>query len=98
MFEAAPSISHIRPLDPLPAQGEFLLITRIDRLRGSEYFIDSSPDLRRRLPPRIPAGGPGYASEEAALAAALDLARREAVPSILIQNRTVRGRPDWPAW
>lgn len=98
MAETGPAVNYIGPLDPLPGQGEFLLITRTDRLRGSEFFIDSSPDLRPRLPPRIPAGDPAMPPKRPPWPPRANLAHREGVPAILVQNRTVRGRPDWPVW
>ena len=82
--------------DPLPDEGEFLVVTRLSRPRVFEYFIDVSPALEPKVGRRIPPGGPGYASLETALHAAQELAAQHQVPTIYVQHESILVRPFFP--
>jgi len=89
-------VVHLKGGDPLPEEGEYLVVTRIARPRAFEYFIDASPALEPRVGPRVPPGGPGYPSLETAVHAAQDLAARHDVPTIYVQHQSVLVRPFYP--
>ena len=86
----------LRAGESLPEHGNHLVITRIGRVRGFDYYIDGSPAVEGRIGPRVPSGGPGYASLETALKAAEALAEQHGVDTIYIQPDTVLIRPFYP--
>ena len=53
-----------------PADGEYLVINRISRTRGCEYYIAGSPGCGERPELKLPHGPPGYASKETAISEA----------------------------
>ena len=89
-------VEHLPATEPLPASGDFLVITQIGRARAFEYFIDASPSLEPKIGPRVPPGGPGYASLEKAIEAAQELAFNHHVPTIYVQHASVMVRPFYP--
>lgn len=89
-------IVYLKGGDPLPQDGEFLVVTRIGRTRAFEYFIDVSPALEPKVGRRIPPGGPGYASLQSALGAAEALAAKHQVPTIYVQHESILVRPFYP--
>jgi len=89
-------VIHLRIGDPLPKQGDFLVVTPVSRIRGFDYFIDPSPSLEPKIGQRVPPGGPGYASMATALKEAQALAERHDVPAIYVQDQTVLVRPFYP--
>jgi hypothetical protein len=89
-------VIHMRIGDPLPKDGDFLVLARVSRIRGFDYFIDPSPSLEPKLGQRVPAGGPGYASLATALKEAQALAGRFHVPAIYVQDQSVLVRPFYP--
>jgi hypothetical protein len=89
-------VVHLKAIDPLPQDGDYLVITRLGRARAFEYFIDASPSLEPKIGPRVPPGGPGYATVESALSAAQGLAEQHKVPRIYVQHASILVRPFYP--
>lgn len=86
-------VIELKPSEPLPVEGDFLVITCLSRVRAFEYYIDPSPSLAPRLGPRVPPGGPGYASLSTALREAHALASEHGVVQIYVQDSSIRARP-----
>ena len=86
-------VVHLRAIDPLPGEGDYLVITRVSRVRAFEYFIDASPSLAPKIGDRVPPGGPGYATVERALEAAQTLADQHGSPTIYVQHSSIFARP-----
>lgn len=89
-------IVYLKGGDSLPQEGDFLVVTRISRTRGFEYFIDVSPALQPKVGRRIPTGGPGYASLQSALRDAEELAAQHQAPKIYVQHESILVRPFYP--
>jgi hypothetical protein len=83
--------------DQLPAEGDFLSVTRVGRVRAFEYFIDPSPSLEPKVGERVPRGGPGYASLDSALEDAQTLADLHGAAIIYVQDPSVIVRPYFSA-
>lgn len=89
-------VVHLRAVDPLPQSGDYLVITRMARARAFEFFIDASPSLEPKVGPRVPPGGPGYATVERAIEAAQEIAAQHRVPTIYVQHASILVRPFYP--
>jgi hypothetical protein len=86
-------VIHLRIGERLPKEGDFLVLIRVSRIRGFDYFIDPSPSLAPRLGKRVPTGGPGYASLATALKEAQAMADQHGVSPIYVQAESVLVRP-----
>ena len=73
----------------LPADGEYLLINRVSRTRGCEYYIAASPGCGERPELRLPPTPPGYASKETALDAARKAAAEHGFRTIYMELASV---------
>jgi len=89
-------VVHLKASEPLPEEGEFLVVTRLSRLRAYEFFIDVSPALEPKVGARVPPGEPGYPTQEKSIEAAQDLAGRHGVPKIYVQHHSIIVRPFYP--
>lgn len=86
-------VINLKPGEPMPSEGDFLVITCVGRIRAFEYYIDPSPSLASRLGRRVPPDGPGYASLASALREAQALSLAHGVPRIYVQDSSIRVRP-----
>lgn len=71
--------------ETLPADIDYLVINRISRARGWEYYVGASPSLASRTDLRLPTGPAGYASRETALDEARKAAEAHGLRAIYME-------------
>lgn len=71
--------------DRPPTDGRYLMISRISRTRGCEYYVEASPACGEQPELRLPPGPPGYASKETAISEARKAADAFGVGTIYME-------------
>jgi len=75
--------------ESLPSEGAYLVVNRISRTRGCEYYIAASPSLGERPELSLPPAPPGYASRETALGEARKAAETFGISAIYMELASI---------